>query len=414
MKTGVGRLVTGERFLDPEMHEDPYRRYREIRESSPVFWDESLHAWILTRYADVGLVLNDPRFSSNRIAAAQSQLTADRYRPLLDIMSHKMSENDEPDHTRLRSLVNRAFAHVAVEEWTPKIQQRIETLLDGFRATGHCEFIADFAVPLPLMTIMEFIGVPAEDHLQVKHWCDAFSFVALNFYTQMTEEQIEEGLVAMSEFRTYLQERIACIEKNPECNLLNALIEVEHEGVRLSMDELLANAFLLLSAGNETTTCLLGNGVAALLRYPDQMQRLRKDPALIPLAVEEFLRYDSPVQYIGRIANEDMELHSTKIRKGDLLLAVLAAANRDPEQFAEPETLDVGRSENHHFAFGHGRHFCIGSHFARMEACLTFQALLEHSKDISLNSVAMDELRHHDNFNIRCLKRLPLEITFAH
>ena len=225
------------------MREDPYSVYRELRESTPVFWDESLHAWVLTRYDDVARVLNDVRFSSNRIAAAQTKLRTDRFRPLLDVMSHKMSEKDEPDHQRLRSLINKAFAHVVVERWEPKIKRRVETLLDGFRPSGRCEFNGDFAIPLPLMTILELVGVPAEDHRQVKQWCDDFAFVALNFYTHMSDEQIEGGLDSITSFRQYLLERVEGLSANPQDNLLSALIAVEHDGHRLSTDELLANTF---------------------------------------------------------------------------------------------------------------------------------------------------------------------------
>jgi cytochrome P450 len=412
VKTGVGRLLRSPHVFGPEMLEDPYPRYRELRESSPVFWDESLKAWVLTRHDDVVGVLNDVRFSSVRIARAQSRLKTDRYRPLLDIMSHKVSEKDEPDHARLRSLMNRAFAHVAVERWEPKIRSNVNRLLNGFREAGCCEFIADFAVPLPLMMILELVGVPADDHQQVKKWCDAFAFVALNYYTFLTEEQMEDGLTGMQEFGEYLRKRVDWLGSHPEDNLLCALIAAEHEDSSLSMEELLANTFLLLSAGNETTTCLLGNGLALLLKHPEQMQRLREHPELLPRAVEEFLRFDSPVQFLGRLALEDVELRSTRIRQGDLILAVLGAANRDPARFADPDVLDIGREDNHHLAFGHGRHFCVGAQFARLEARLAFQALLEMTSDISLDSMAVNDLSHHDNFNIRCLKQLPLRFTF--
>lgn len=413
MTSGKGSPARGKRLFGPEMREDPYTRYRELRESAPVFRDESLGAWVLTRYDDVALVLNDARFSSNRIAAAQTQLRTDRYRPLLDVMSHKMSELDEPDHQRLRALVNKAFAHVAVERWEPRIRRRVETLLAGFRRTGHCEFIQDFAIPLPLMTILELVGVPSEDHRWVRQWCDDFAFVALNFYTYMDEEQTERGLDSITRFREYLQEHVEKLRTDPQDNLLSALIAVEHDSHRLSTEELLANAFLLLSAGNETTTCLLGNGLLALLQHPDQMQRLRNDPGLVPQAVEEFLRFDSPVQYLGRLATEDVDLRSKQIRKGDLVLAVIASANRDPEHVADPDSLDIRRADNRHLAFGHGGHFCVGAQFARLEARLAFEALLQQTSDVSLDSMAIDELSHQENFNIRRLKQLPLRFAFA-
>lgn len=412
-KTSIGRPLRRDHIFGPEMYDDPYRVYREFRESTPVFRDESLKAWVLTRYDDVAFVLNDQRFSSNRIGAAQSQLNSEPYRPLLEVMSDKMSEKDEPDHKRLRSLVHQAFVRVAVEKWEPLLQSRIDQLLEGLLTTRGCEFIGDFAVPLPLITIMSLVGVPAEDRDQVKAWCDDFAFVALNFYTHMSEQQIRSGLTSINEFRAYLEKRIAVLRGTPEDNLLSALLQAEHEDHRLTMDELLANTFLLLSAGNETTTCLLGNGLAALLRYPEQMQRLRDDPSMIPTAVEEFLRFDSPVQFLGRLATEDVEIGSTRIPKGDLVLAMLAAANRDPARFENPDGLDVGREENHHLAFGHGRHFCVGSQLARLEARLAFQTLLERTTNIELDGLELKDLRHHDNFNIRCLETLPLRLEPA-
>lgn len=405
--------VQGRRLIAPEMHEDPYSVYRELRDSAPVYWDESLGSWVLTRYDDVAFVLNDARFSSNRIAAAHPRLRTGRYRPLLDIMSHKMSEMDEPDHMRLRSLVNQAFAHLAVERWEPSIRRRVESLIDGFRQAGRCEFIEDFAIPLPLMTIMELVGVPAQDHRQVKQWCDDFAFVALNFYTHMEQEQVERGLDGVTKFHTYLQQRVEELHRDPRENLLSALIAVEHDGERLTMEELLANTFLLLSAGNETTTCLLSNGLLALLRHPDQMRLLRDDPGLVPGAVEEFLRFDSPVQYLGRLAAEEVEVRSQLVRKGDLVLAVIAAANRDPRRFDDPDALDIRRAENHHLAFGHGRHFCVGAQLARLEARLAFEALLRHTSDISLDSVSPRDLSHQDNYNIRRVKQLPLRLEYA-
>ncbi|MCA9237509.1 MAG: cytochrome P450 [Planctomycetales bacterium] len=405
--------VQGKRLIAPEMHEDPYAVYRELRDATPVLWDESLGSWVLTRYDDVAFVMNDPRFSSNRIAAAHASLRTDRYRPLLDVMSHRMSEVDEPDHTRLRSLVNKAFAHVAVEQWKPKIRQRVEELIDGFRETGRCEFVEDFAIPLPLLTILELVGVPAADRRQVKQWCDDFALVALNFYAYLDEEQAERGLSSIAEFREYLEGRIETLRRDPQDNLLSALIAVEQDGRRLSSDELLANTFLLLSAGNETSTCLLANGLLALLRHPAQMQQLRDDPSLVPQAVEEFLRFDSPVQYLGRLATADVELRSQVIRKGDLVLVVLAAANRDPRRFDDPDALNIRRSENHHLAFGHGRHFCVGAQFARLEARLAFEALLQQTSEIALDAASADELSHQDNYNIRRIKQLPLRLTFA-
>jgi len=405
--------VQGRRLIAPEMREDPYAWYRDLREDTPVFWDDSLHSWILTRYDDVALVLNDARFSSNRIAAASPRFQTGRYRRLLDVMSHKMSEMDEPDHLRLRSLVNKAFAHVAVESWEPRVRQRVQQLLNSIRRDGQLEFIQDFAIPLPLLTILELVGVPAQDQQQVRQWCDDFALVALNFYTHMNDEQAERGLLGIERFREYLEAQIVRLRRAPKDNLLSALIAVQQESDGLTMEELLANTFLLLSAGNETTTCLLANGLLALLRHPDQMELLRSDLGLVPQAVEELLRYDSPVQYLGRLALENVEIRNNLIRKGELVLAVIGAANRDPQRFADPDAFNIRRVENHHLAFGHGRHFCIGSQFARLEARLALEAVLRSTSEISLNFKPGAKLSHQENFNIRRPQELPLQLVFA-
>ena len=399
-------------IFGPAMRANPYPFYHELRESNPVCWDKSLQAWVVTRYEDVAMVLHDSRFSANRIAAATEQIKTPRYRPLLDVMAQKMSEKDEPDHMRLRSLVNKAFAHMALEHWEPLIRNRGNDLLDTFRTANGGEFINDYSVPLPLLIILQLVGVPTQNTQQVKTWCDDFAVIALNYYTHLSEEKLEKGLRSVQEFRNFLTQRIAELEAQPEDNLLSALIAAEHEGQRLSVEEMLANTFLLLTAGNETTTCLLGNGLAALLEYPDQMQRLRQNPELIPQAVEEFLRFNSPLQYLGRIAKEDLEIHSQPIKKGDLVLPVIASANRDPAKFSNPDVLDIDRTDNHHFAFGYGRHFCPGSHLARLEAVVSFEILFEQTREIRLDSMLFTDLKYRKNFPLRCLEKLPLQIDF--
>ena len=190
MKSGVGRAVRGERVFGPEMHEDPHRVYRELRDSDPVYWDESVKGWIVTRYDDVALALNDSRFSSRRVAAAPESIKTGPFRPLLEVMGNKMSEQDEPDHKRLRSLANAAFARLALDHWEPRFRQLTHSLVDGCRTSGKLEFIGEFAVPLPLLTIMELVGVPHSDRVQVKQWCDDFAFFALNYYAHITPEQV--------------------------------------------------------------------------------------------------------------------------------------------------------------------------------------------------------------------------------
>jgi cytochrome P450 len=408
MNAGIGRPLQGDRLFGPEMHEDPYPVYHELRASDPVHRDESLGAWVLTRHDDVSLVLNDPRFSSDRVSLARERFRDEDLRPLFDVLRHLMVHRDSPDHDRLRALVHGAFVRTTVEHWEPTIRRRIDSLLAGPIAKGHMDFVWDFAVPLPLLIIFEIVGIPEEDRDQVKAWCDDFSVVELNFYAHITREQLEQGLRSTLAFREYLREKVDGLRNSPHHDLLSSLVQAEEGGTSLTLDELLGNALLLLNAGNETTTCLLGNGLAALLRNPEQLALLREDPSRIPDAVEEFLRYDSPVQFLGRVAAEDVELRGKTIRKGDMVLVVLAAANRDPERFPDPDRLDVTRRDNHHVAFGHGHHFCVGAQLARLEARLAFTTLLSRLRVLELETT---DLSHRSNFNMRSFQNLPLRVA---
>lgn len=412
MKSDFSQTSSKASIFNSAMRENPYPTYQRLRDNDPVYWDEPLQAWVITRFEDVAFVLKDPRFSSNRTGGASGLITNERYRFMLEIMANKMSEKDEPDHMRLRSLVNKAFARVAIERWQPLIRERAQTLLDQFRTTGQCEFVEDYAVPLPMMTILQLVGIPTEDTSQVKGWCDDFANIALNYFLPLPESQLESARNSIHAFRQYLVGQVNKLNTNPEDNLLSALLIAEHEGHKLSMDELLANALLVLTAGNETTTCLLANGVATLAQHPEQLQRLREQPDLIPKAIEEFMRFDSPVQYLGRITNEEVVMHSQTIRRGDLVLAVIASANRDETRFKDPDQFIIERTDQHHMAFGHGRHFCPGSQLSRLEAITTFELLLDELTEFKLANLSFDDLKHRENFNIRCLKQLPLQLKF--
>ncbi len=409
MKSGIGKVIRGDRLFGSDMRDDPYPVYKQLREADPVHWDETLRAWVLTRYDDVASAFNDRRFSSRRVALARDRFHDPELRPLFDTLAGKMSEQDEPDHKRLRALVHDAFVRTAVHEWAPRVKQRVDSLLDEASRRESVDFISDVAIPLPLLVILEIVGVPEGDHQQVKAWCDDFAIVALNFYAGITDEELQRGLRSTLDFREYLRGRVVNLQGSSKRDLLSSLAQAEHEGSRLTLDELLANALLLLSAGNETTSCLLGNGLAALLRRPDQLELLRRDPSLIPNAVEEFLRYDSPVQFLGRVALDDVSLRQATIRRGDLVLLVIAAANRDPERFDNPDQLDVIRPHVQHLSFGHGPHFCVGAQLARLEAQTMFAAMLARFRHIELDASA--KLTHRENFNVRCFEKLPVRLS---
>jgi cytochrome P450 len=406
MKTGLGRPIELPHLFGAEMHENPYPVYQRLRETDPVHWNETLRGWVLTRYDDVTWALKS--LSSDRVGLARDRFRGAGLEGLWDSLGALMTQRDEPDHTRLRALVQKAFYRTSVEQWRSAVEGRIRALLAPALERGQMDFVWDFAVPLPILVISELVGIPTKDREQVKRWCDDYSLVALNFYANITSEQLARGLQSATDFRAYLEVQVAECERAPRQDLLSALVLAEHEGHRLSLDELLANVILLLNAGNETTCNLLGNGLLALFQHPEQLERLRQDPASIPNAVEEFLRYDSPVQFLGRIAAEDSDCAGTPIKRGQLVLPVLAAANRDPAHFPDPDRFDVARHPNLHVAFGHGHHHCVGAELARLEGRVAFTTLLTELKVLELLPV---DLSHRENFNMRCYQTLPIRLS---
>jgi cytochrome P450 len=399
-------MKEGLRMFGPEMHENPYPVYQKLRETDPVHWNDGLQAWVLTRYDDVAWGLKN--LSSDRLSVARERFRDEGLAALWDAVAALMSQKDEPDHTRLRALVQKAFYRTSVEQWTPTIDRRIRSLLAPALTRGETDFISDFAIPLPILIISELVGVPETDRERVKRWCDDFAFVVVNFYANITAEQVARGMRSVKEFREYLQGQAAECQRAPREDLLSALVLAEHDGHTLTLDELLANTILLLTAGNETTTNLLGNGLFELLSRPEQAARLRREPALIPSAVEECLRYQSPVQFIGRIAAADTDCAGTPIRRGQLVLPVMGAANRDPARFPDPDRFDVARKPNFHLAFGYGHHRCVGSELALFEARMAFTTLFTELKTLELVPA---ELRHRENFNMRCYESLPIRLS---
>ncbi|TWT47893.1 Biotin biosynthesis cytochrome P450 [Thalassoglobus neptunius] len=408
MKAGIASLKPSTSFFQPAMFEDPYPIYSVFRKTDPVHWDEGLEAWVLTRYEDVAFVLNDHRFSSDRIAVGRKLHPMPEFEPLFDHLSHLMLQHDEPTHKHLRAIVHDAFTRSAMKRWESVIQYRVDDLLEIAVDLGKMEFLVDFAIPLPVMVISELVGIPIEDRTQVKAWCDDFAFVATNFYAEITDEQLQRGLQSVDAFRKYLRHQAERIAPGADMTLLELMVQSQGTDAEFSYDELIANCMLLLTAGNETTTNLLGNGLIALLENRDQLSRLNKDPSLIPSAVEECLRYDSPLQFVGRIALEEVAIGSRTIRPGDLVLVMLGSANRDPERFPSPDEFDIARPNNHHLAFGHGPHFCVGSQLSRMEATIAFRTLLPHMESMKVKT---QDLRHQQNYNLRCFQNIPLKFS---
>ncbi len=392
----------------PEFQADPYPGYRQLREADPMHWSQLMQLWVLTRYEDVEFVLRDQRFSANRRSSTNPIVQAVAGRQDSDLPfanATTMLGADPPEHTRLRGLVSKAFTPRSVEAMRPRIQQIVDELLESAEAGQPFDLIEQVAYPLPVIVIAEMLGVAAERRADFKRWSDDL-VATLSIQTadgDVAERARDSGLQMADYFRGVIAER----REQPEDDLLSRLIAAEDRGEVLSEDELLATCMLLLAAGNETTTNLIGNGMLALLRQPDQLAKLQADPALLNSAVEEMLRYDGPVQATARVATEDMEVGGSTVEKGQILFALLAAANHDPAVFDDPESFDITRDDNRHLAFGHGLHFCLGAPVARLEAQVAFRALLERFPNVRL---ATDAPPWNGNFILRGLTKLPLTL----
>jgi cytochrome P450 len=359
-----------------EYRDDPYPFYERLRSRHPVYFSPALRGWIVSRHADIVSVLQDPRFSVDR---TQSNLfrvlkPLEGLQPeLVDTITSSLLMVDPPRHTRLRRLVNKAFTPRVVEGLRPRVQRIVDELLDRVAGSRRMDLVRDLAYPLPVVVIAELLGLPAEDHAKLKDWSDVLTVLVDPFQGSGGMGPAER---AANELSAYLRPIFAERRREPRQDLISALVSVEDEGQTLSEPELFSLTALILGAGHETTTNLIGNAVLALLGHPLERRRLEENPTLIVSAVEEFLRYDSPVQLTDRVATADLEFAGRRIRKGVIVAVLLGAGNRDPERFPDPDRLDLGRKENHHLAFGHGAHFCVGAALARVEAQIAISTLL--------------------------------------
>jgi cytochrome P450 len=391
------------RLFGPEMLADPYPVYHQLRATRPVCRVPALDAWVVTSYDAVTTSLRNPQLSSDRFPRVRKRLAPRGLDALVDDRVRSMIHMDPPDHTRLRGLVNKAFTPRAVDAMEGRIQVLVDELLDAVQARKQMDVIHDLAYPLPVTVIAELLGVPAEDRDRFKRWSDEISFALAGDVTVLPEAVLRRVAEARKELADYFRAVVTLRRRDPGDDLLTALVRAEDGGGRLTEDELYSTAVLLLVAGNETTTNLIGNGLLALLRHPDQMRRVWDDPALVPLAVEEMLRYDSPVQLTTRLAKANLEMHGTTIRQGEWVYLALGAANRDPAQFREPDRFDVNRADNKHLAFGAGPHFCLGAPLARLEAQAAFRTLRRRCPELRLGAETPE---YRNNFNLRGLKAL--------
>ena len=391
-------------LADPAFLEDPYPVFRRILAAGPVLHDDDHKMWLVTGHAEILEALKHPAAS---VATAGARITsalgseAARFAPLIGAVSRFLTRLDPPDHTRLRALLTKAFTLEAVE----RMQNAIGALVEGYLAprvsAGELDVMAELAVPLPMTVICRMLGIPPTDQARIKRWSDDLGSIADNDPSIEVLERAQQSLGLM---REYILGVIAARTRAPGDDLLSALIAAEESGDRLSPDELFGTVQVLLIAGQETTTCLIGNAVHALLTNPDQLARLRQSPALMATAVEECLRWDSPVQSRTRVATADMDIGGQRIPAGQTLFLLLGAANRDPRAFADPDRFDVGRAHNAHVALGHGIHYCLGNALARLEARVALGWMVERLPRLALKAGAPAPRR--PNFSLRGFESL--------
>ncbi|HXG14800.1 MAG TPA: cytochrome P450 [Calidithermus sp.] len=392
---------------DPAVIEDPFPVLRRLQAEDPVHWSEILKSWVLTRYDDVRAALADPRLSADRLTSFLRHQAGDR--PLAEALAELGRSlgmwavfTDPPLHTRLRGLLTDAFTPRAVETLRPTVRALVDALIDGVAGAGRLDLVRDIAAPLPVAVIGDLLGVPRADGPALKRWSDDLAtFVGS---AVATPDKYERAAASLREMNAYFRALAAERRARPRQDVLSALVAAAGGG-RLADDELVASCTLLLFAGHETTTNLIGNGVLALLRHPDQCERWRRDPTLTATAVEELLRFEGPGQALVRVALDDLAIGGRRIRRGDRLFVMINAANRDPRRFVDPDRLDLGREPNPHLTFGHGQHFCVGAPLARLEAQVALPRLLERLPGLAL---AAPRLEWIDSLIFRGVRALPL------
>jgi cytochrome P450 len=392
-------------LLRPEVLANPYPLFRRLRHEDPVHKDSAGRGWIVSRYNDVEKVLSDRRFSAKRVPSARQG--ADTLSAVQAALSRQMIFLDPPDHTRLRSLFTKTFTPQRMEALKPQVGAMVTGFLNQAADSGGAiDFIRDFAIPLPVTVIAQMLGVPTADRDRLRAWSVAFGKL-INGRILSTEES-REAQAGLMEFVKYFRDLIAERRQHPADDMLSGLIEVEERGDRLSTEELIVNLILLLAAGHGTTTHLLGNGLLALSRHPEQWARLVDTPLVAPAAVNELLRYDGPVQATGRQALEDISLANRVIRQGEQVTVILGSANRDESHFPAPDTLDLQRADARPLSFGHGIHTCLGAALARMETQVAFGELARRFPKLE---VGRGELEHNPSISFRGLLALPIALN---
>jgi pimeloyl-[acyl-carrier protein] synthase len=397
-------------LLDPAVLANPYPLFHRLRTEDPVHWDPFLHTWVVTRYPEVLEVLH--KFSADRTHAPEKlkSMGLSQMTPIAQLMVQQMLFMDAPAHTRLRSLASYAFSPGRVAVLRTHIREIVNRLLDEVLQKGEMDVITDLGEPLPAIVTAEMLGVPEEDRNKLKAWSADFAEMLGNF--QHNPEHAPRMVRTVHDMTSYFRDTIRKMkdDPNPREGLVHSLMTAEVDGDRLTEEEVVANSIVTMVGGLETTTNLIGNGVLSLLRHPAEFQRLKADPSLVPSAVEEMLRYESPSQHTGRIAPDDVELGGKMIRKGQAVMAVMAAANRDPERFPEPDRFDITRKDNRHLAFGYAAHFCFGAALARVEGQEVFEAIIRRFASLEM---LPGTLTWRNNLGLRGMINLPVKFQPA-
>ncbi|MBV9760557.1 MAG: cytochrome P450 [Acidobacteriaceae bacterium] len=402
-RSGVRSLT---QLLDPEVLANPYPLFQLLREEDPVHWDPYLHAWVVTRYEDVMEVLH--RFSADRTPTPEhlAQIGLGELAPIAQVMVKQMLFLDPPAHTRIRRLASYAFTPGRVAVLRDHIRDIVGSLIDGVARNGRMDVIGDLAEPLPYTVTAEMLGVPVQDAPQLKAWSQDFAEMLGNF--QHNPERAPRVRRSVEEMTRYFQSAIRQIERQPREGLIHSFLTAELDGDRYSEEEVIANTIVTMVGGQETTTNLIGNGVLTLLRKPDELARLRADFSLIPSTIEEILRYEPPSQHTARLAPHNLEMRGRKIAKRQAVIAVMAAGNRDPERFPDPDRFDITRKDNRHLSFGWAAHFCFGAALARIEGQVTLEEMLRRLPNWALDA---KPLQWRTNLGLRGLTSLDINFV---
>lgn len=399
-------------FHSDEFIQDPYGYYALLREQAPILYREDWGLWFVSRYADVNLLLRDKRLGrailhKHSRESLGWQAPPAEHNPFYHMQDHSMMELEPPDHTRLKMLVQKAFTPRRVEALRPRVRQIAASLADDLPTAESVDLLETFAVPLSVTVIAELLGVPAADRAHLRPWSSAI----VGMYElggKDSEETAQRAVQAVVAFSDYLRGLIRSKQASPQDDLLSALAQVEAEGERLNEDELIATSILILNAGHEATVNVLGNGLYALFKHPDQLAMLKENPEHLPTAIEEMMRYDTPLPMFKRWVLEDFQYGGVDLKVGQEVALLFGSANRDPEQFEHPDQFDITRQHNPHLSFGAGIHYCLGAPLARVELQVAVEVLLRRFPDMSL---ADADVSYHPTFVFRGLTELPMVLS---